>query len=89
LAQSIAHEVARGNDGKELIHHTSEDKAHKVTYAEAILRKWATSSNPTLQKAFIEIAFGKVPDVKRFEGAEGDDIRIELVWKKYNDDTDS
>jgi chromosome segregation ATPase len=27
-----------------------------------ILRQWAASKNPALQRAFIEIAFGKVPD---------------------------
>jgi len=26
------------------------------------MRKWASSNNPQLQKAFVEIAFGKVPD---------------------------
>jgi hypothetical protein len=35
---------------------------HGVTVAEAILRQWAQSKNPHLQRAFIEIAFGKVPD---------------------------
>ncbi len=30
--------------------------------AEAVLRAWAKSPEPQLQKAFIEYAFGKVPD---------------------------
>lgn len=50
LAQAIAHEPITVVDG------------HKATIAEMILRNWATSPNPILQKAFIEIAFGKVPD---------------------------
>ncbi len=51
LAQQIAHEPTQiVVDG------------HKVTVAEAILRQWAQSKNPQLQRAFIEIAFGKVPD---------------------------
>ena len=29
---------------------------------ESILRSWAKSKEPTLQKAFIQYAFGKVPD---------------------------
>jgi len=50
LAQSIAHEPI------------TEVNGHKATVAEMILRKWATSCNPQLQRAFIEVAFGKVPD---------------------------
>jgi len=51
LAQQIAHEPTNVvMDG------------HKVTVAEAILRQWAQSKNPQLARAFIEIAFGKVPD---------------------------
>jgi|GEM_PF-2027632 hypothetical protein len=33
-----------------------------ITVGEAILRTWAKSKEPVLQKAFIEYAFGKVPD---------------------------
>jgi hypothetical protein len=56
LAQQIAHEVAL-KDGAPLV-----ISGRTVTVAEAILRSWATSKNPMLQKAYIEIAFGKVPD---------------------------
>ncbi len=49
LAQQIAHEpVIIGNK--------------KYTVTETILRQWAQSRNPQLQRAFIEIAYGKVPD---------------------------
>ena len=51
LAQQIAHEKI------------TEVNGHGATVAEMILRKWATSNNPQLQRAFIEVAFGKVPDV--------------------------
>lgn len=33
-----------------------------VTRIEFILRDWASSSKPELQKGFVEIAYGKVPD---------------------------
>jgi hypothetical protein len=56
LAQSIAHEVPV-KDGVPLV-----IDGHKATVAEMILRQWAQSKNPQLQRAFIEIAFGKVPD---------------------------
>ena len=50
LAQQIADEaVTDSND-------------HKIRLAEAILRSWAESKEPILQKAFMEYAFGKVPD---------------------------
>lgn len=56
LAQQIAHETAQ-KDGQPLV-----IEGHKVTVAEAILRTWARSGNAQLQRAFIEVAFGKVPD---------------------------
>ena len=56
LGQQIAHEAARDGDTPIVI------EGHIVTVAEAILRQWAMSKNPQLQRAFIEICFGKVPD---------------------------
>ena len=50
LAQAIAHEELTLPDGR------------KITVAEAVLRQWAKSKEPQLQKAFIEYCFGKVPD---------------------------
>lgn len=51
LAQQIAHEPT-----------DAEINGHTVTRAELIMRQWAQSKNPVLARAFIEIAFGKVPD---------------------------
>lgn len=56
LALAIAHEVPE-KDGLPVV-----INGHKATVAEIILRKWAASGNHQLQKAFVEIAFGKVPD---------------------------
>ena len=56
LAQEIAHEAALSG-GKPVV-----IDGHIVTVAEAILRQWAQSHNPQLQRAFVEVAFGKVPD---------------------------
>src|SRR5262249_12805648 len=50
MAQAIAAEKVVDADG------------HTLTVAEAILRSWAKSSEPVLQRAFIEYGFGKVPD---------------------------
>jgi hypothetical protein len=62
LAQQIAHEAAMSGGQPVII------SGHKVTIAEAILRSWATSKNPQLARAFIEIAYGKVPDVHEVSG---------------------
>jgi hypothetical protein len=48
-----------------------EIDGHKITLAEHILRQWAESKEPQLQKAFIEYAFGKVPDKVFASGLEG------------------
>ena len=56
LAQQIAHEEALSEKQPIVIN------GHVATVAEMILRQWAASKNPQLVKAFIEIAFGKVPD---------------------------
>ena len=49
LAQQIGHEPVVVGD-------------KRITVTEVILRQWAQSKNPQLQRAFIEIAYGKVPD---------------------------
>ena len=65
LAQQIAHEPI------------TEVNGHMATTAEMILRKWASSPNPLLQRGFIEIAFGKVPDKIELSGIDGGRIKIE------------
>ena len=69
LAQQIAHEVAL-KDGQALI-----ISGHIVTVAEAILRSWATSKNPMLQKAYLEICYGKVPDKIELTGKDGEQLK--------------
>jgi hypothetical protein len=49
IAQMIAHENVVGADG------------NTVTRAEELLRNWARSKNPMLQKLLVEYAFGTVP----------------------------
>ena len=56
LALMIAHEEAQSKGEPVVVN------GKKATVSEMILRQWAASKNPQLQKAFIEIAFGKVPD---------------------------
>jgi hypothetical protein len=65
LARMVAHEAVTIGD-------------RKMTVTEAILRQWAQSKNPQLQKGFLEIAYGKVPDNMQI-GGNGDAIIIRLV----------
>lgn len=60
LAQQIANEA-----------HTSGDGSVTMTTIEAILRKWASSNNALLQKQFVEVAYGKVPDKIEIGGGSG------------------
>ena len=50
LAQAIGDEPVTDSEG------------NTMSCAEALLRSWATSPEPLLQKAFMEYAYGKVPD---------------------------
>jgi len=59
LAQKILNETVTTRDGE------------KLSGAEALLRTWATSREPTLQRALIEYGFGKVPDKIEATGLEG------------------
>ena len=72
LAQQIAHEEALAA-GKPVI-----INGRKATVAEMIMRQWAASKNPQLQRAFVEIAFGKVPDNIINSG----DVAIHVVYDK-------
>ena len=56
LAQAVADEKVKRGDEPVII------EGHAVTVAEAIVRQWAQSKNPQLQKAFVEIAYGKTPE---------------------------
>ncbi len=59
LAQQLAQMVAQ-KDGQDIV-----VDGHRVTIAEHILRSWM--ERPDMQRAFIEYAFGKVPDEHKVE----------------------
>jgi PBSX family phage terminase large subunit len=56
LAQSIAQEPAKDNDGNFIV-----ENGKKLTIGEMILRKQAYSSNPLMVKEFSKAAFGITP----------------------------
>lgn len=64
LAQSIAHETLTDNQG------------NRLSVIDAVLRSWVKSKDPTLQKAFMEYAFGKVPDKLEATGLEQKTILV-------------
>lgn len=78
LAQQIAHEVAQAKGGGPL----TNDNGQAVTIAEAILRQWAASGDARKQQAFIEYAFGKVPQVINGDN-EGGAVKVEYVNAPY------
>ena len=80
LAQQIAHEAALKN-GEPLV-----IDGHIVSVTEAILRTWAQSKDPRLQMAFIEIAYGKVPQRNEITGLGGGAIVID--WGDHASDGD-
>ena len=65
LAISISNEMVTKDNKPVII------DGHIATIAEMMLRTWATSRNPQLQKAFFEYAFGKVPDKTELSGPDG------------------
>ena len=79
LARQIAHEVAKDKEKNPLLR-----EGHKVTIAEAILVKWASSGNFQMQKMFMEVAFGKVPDDVNLDikGNVGVEIKVGMDVNK-------
>lgn len=70
LAQEIAHEVAISKEQPVVIN------GKTITVTEVIMRQWAQSKDPRLQQKFIEIAFGKTPDIVEVSGRDGEAIKI-------------
>ncbi len=79
LAQFIGHEKVeiKGKDG--------QPTGDVMSVTEAILRSWAHSKNPQLQKAFMEIAYGKVPDRTELTGADGGAVTVRFIDEVMND----
>ena len=86
LAKAIAHEPAKMKSGDLYV-----IDGHAVTYIEAILRNWAMSGDVQKQKAFVEYAYGKVPNQVEVTGAEGTPLipqRAETALDKVYGDAD-
>ena len=75
LAQKISHEMAM-KSGEPLV-----IDGHAVTITEAILRQWAQSKDPRLQQAFINYAYGKVPQAVELTGKDGKGINITVRYE--------
>ena len=66
LAKEIAHRKATLKDGS-----IYTVDGHAVSYIEAILINWSQSGDLNKQKAFVEYAYGKVPNAVEVTGADG------------------
>ena len=80
LAQVIANERVVSKDG-----------STAMTRIEMILRSWSLSGNYQLQRAFVEIAYGKVPqavDVTS-DGKPLEPIKVIEVVKTYKEPTEA
>ena len=75
LAMLIGNEPITGKDGAQM------------SRAELILRSWSMSNNYQLQKAFVEIAYGKVPDA--IELKSDNKIIFEVRYANNNPDNTS
>ncbi len=76
LAQMIANEKITSADGNTV-----------MSRVEMIMRSWALSKNYQLQRAFIEIAYGKVPDNLDIT-SDGEPLKfIEIVHEVADDET--
>lgn len=84
LAQQIAHETAIKASGDPIL-----VNGRAVTVTEMILRQWAQSKDARLQQAFVDIAFGKVPNVTHLAGDEGGPVVIEVVYVDAEEDDPS
>lgn len=73
LAREIAHEAA-ASGGKPVI-----VNGKTVTVTEVIMRQWAQSKDPRLQQKFIEVAYGKTPDIVEVSGKDGGAIPVHVV----------
>jgi len=84
LAISIANEIAPDKNGNPAVVAIpaldGAGREHILTVAESILRSWANSRKPELQKAFVEIAFGKVPQQVDVKGDAA--ITLKVVYDR-------
>ena len=74
LSQQIANEIATKHGAPIIIN------GHKVTVAEAIVRKLAMSNDPRFLLRFIEIAYGKVPDKLEVSDPNGKSLKTNVVF---------
>lgn len=49
------------------------------TRIELIMRSWSLSKDPRLQIAFMEYAYGKVPNIQEVTGKDGAPVEIKMI----------
>jgi NADPH-dependent ferric siderophore reductase len=69
----------------ELAHEQVNDHGAVVPAIKRVLRRWRESIEPSLQRAFVEYAFGKVPDKIETTGLESKTTLV-LHWPHERSD---
>lgn len=78
IALEIAEEMV-GEACKTLGINAPSPESAKLKVAEFTLRKWAFSSDPQLQRAFVEIAYGKVPTTLTGLMDDVSEVRVNII----------
>ena len=76
LAQEIARETVRDKNGDPAL----LPNGKQVTTVELILRSWSQSQDPRKQLAFVEYAYGKVPQQTEVTGKDGGPVVIKVIY---------
>ena len=69
---------------RSLAQQIAHESSGNMTRVELILRSWSLSKDPRLQMAFIEIAYGKVPQRTELTGADGNAVVLKVVYEDKN-----
>ena len=85
LAADMAGQPAVDADGNPVL----DAFGNPLTFAQAILLGWATSTSPDVQRLFIEYAFGKVPVVNEVTGKDGGPVTFRVVYERKRDPNDA
>lgn len=77
LALDVAHRQAMNPEGEPVL---IDDMP--ITVIESVMIAWAQSGEPALQKAFVEIAYGKVPQVTELTGEGGGPVVVKVTYDR-------
>ncbi len=86
LARAIATEVATDRTGAEPQPVVVD--GHIATVVEMLLRSWAASKDVRKQVAFMEYAYGKVPNPVQVTGLAGGPVELKVIYENRRQSSD-